>query len=109
MIEEEDKLVRIFINETDMYKHKPLFEVIINKARELGIAGATVFRGIMGYGADKRMKTSSILELSSDLPLVIEIVDKPENLEKLLPFLDESVEEGFVTIESVHVYKYKKR
>ena len=63
----------------------------------------------MGYGADKRMKTNSILELSSDMPLVIEIADKPEMIEKLLPFLEESVAEGFVTLESVHVYKFRKR
>jgi len=107
--EEEDKLLRIFISEHDTYGHRPLFEVIINKAKELGLAGATAYRGIMGFGADKRMKSNNILELSADLPVVIEIIDAPEQLQRLMPFLDEAVQEGFVTVESVHVFKYRKQ
>ncbi len=106
--EEDDKLMRIFINEHDMYKHRPLFEAIINKANELGLASATAYRGLMGYGLDRRLKTNAILELSSDLPVIVELIDTPENLEKIIPFIDEAVSEGFVTVESVHVFKYRK-
>lgn len=106
--EEDDKLMRIFINERESYQHRPLFEAIITKANELGIATATAYRGLMGYGLDRRLKTSAILELSANLPVIVELIDIPEKLEKIIPFLDVAVSEGFVTIESVHVFKYKK-
>jgi uncharacterized protein len=106
-IPENGKLLRIFIGESDKWKHQPLYEAIVLKARELGLAGATVLRGPMGYGASSRLHTSKILRLSLDLPLIIEIVDSQENVEKLLPFLDEMVQEGLVTLEDVRVLKYR--
>lgn len=104
---EEGALLRIFIGETDSYKGKPLYEQVVLKARELNLAGATVVRGIMGFGADSRMHTAKILRLSEDLPIIIEIVDTEENLQRLQPFLDETVEEGLITMEKVKVIKYR--
>ena len=104
---EEGMLLRIFIGESDSYKGKPLYEQIVLKAREMNLAGATVTRGVMGFGADSRMHTAKILRLSDDLPIVIELVDTEENLNKLIPFLDETVEEGLITLEKVRVIKYR--
>jgi len=104
---EEGILLRIFIGESDRVNGKPLYEAIVLKARELNLAGATAFRGIMGFGADSRMHTAKILQLSEDLPVVIELVDTEENLQKLMPFLDEHVTEGLVTMEKVRVVKYR--
>ena len=106
-IPENGKLLRIFIGESDKWHHQPLYEAIVLKARELGLAGATVLRGPMGFGASSRLHTSKILRLSLDLPLIIEIVDSQENVDKLLPFLDETVLEGLVTLEDVRVLKYR--
>jgi PII-like signaling protein len=103
----ESMLLRIFIGESDSYKSRPLYEQIVFKARELGLAGATVTRGLMGFGADSRLHTAKVLRLSVDLPVVIEIVDAEENLNKLLPFLDETVTEGMVTLEKVRVIMYR--
>ena len=105
-IPENGKLLRVFIGESDRWHHQPLYEAIVLKARELGLAGATVLRGPMGFGAKSRLHTSKILRLSMDLPLVIEIVDSEENLNKLIPLLDEMVQDGLVTIEDVKVLKY---
>lgn len=104
---EEGMLLRVFIGESDSYKGKPLYEQIVLKAREMNLAGATVTRGVMGFGADSRMHTAKILRLSDDLPIVIELVDIEENLNKLMPFLDETVEEGLITLEKVRVIKYR--
>ncbi|MCD4683328.1 MAG: DUF190 domain-containing protein [Bacteroidales bacterium] len=104
---EEGQLLRIFIGEEDSYKGKPLYEAIVTKARELNLAGATVLRGIMGFGAHSRLHTTKILRLSEDMPMVIEIVDSVENIEKILPFLDETVDEGLITRENVKVIKYR--
>jgi PII-like signaling protein len=104
---EEGAQLRIFIGETDAYNGKPLYEQIVLKARELNLAGATVVRGVMGFGADSRVHTAKILRLSEDLPIIIEIVDTEENLQKLQPFLDETVEEGLITLEKVKVIKYR--
>ena len=104
---EEGMLLRIFVGESDKYKGKALYEQIVIKARELNLAGATVTRGIMGFGADSRMHSAKILRLSEDLPVVIELVDTEENLNKLLPFLDETVQEGLITLEKVRVIKYR--
>ena len=104
---EEGLLLRIFVGEADAYQGKPLYEAIVLKARELNLAGATVLRGIMSYGAHSRIHTAKILRLSEDLPFVIEIVDTEENINKLLPFLDESVKEGLITLEKVKVIKYR--
>ena len=104
---EEGMLLRIFVGETDHYKGKALYEQIVLKARELNLAGATVLRGIMGFGADSRMHTAKLLRLSEDLPVIIEIVDTEEKLNTLLPFLDEVVTEGLITLERVRVIKYR--
>lgn len=104
---ENGKLLRIFIGESDKYEGKALYEAIILKARELGLAGATAVRGVMGFGADSRMHTAKLLELSEDLPVIIELVDTGENLTKLMPFLDENVTEGLITLEDVKVLKYR--
>lgn len=104
---EDGLLLRIFIGETDKYIGKPLYEQIVLKARELHLAGATVTRGIMGFGADSRVHTAKLLRLSEDLPIVIELVDTEENLNKLLPFLDETVKEGLITLEKVRIIKYR--
>ena len=100
-------LLRVFIGESDHYHGKPLYEQIVLKARELNLAGATVLRGIMGFGADSRIHTAKLLELSVDLPMVIEIVDTEENIHKMLPFIDETVTEGLVTLEKMRVIKYR--
>lgn len=104
---EEGYLLRIFVGETDKYHGKPLFEQIVLKAKELNIAGATVLRGLMGFGANSRLHSATLLRLSDDLPIVIELVDTEEKLNKLIPFLDETVEEGLVTMEKVRVIKYR--
>ncbi len=104
---EEGTLLRIFIGEGDKHNGKPLYEQIVLKARDLHLAGATVIRGLMGFGADSRMHSAKILRLSDDLPVVIELVDTEENLNKLMPFLDETVQEGLITMEKVRVIKYR--
>jgi len=106
-IPEEGKLLRIFIGESDRWHHQPLYEAIVLKAREIGLAGATVLRGPMGFGANSHLHTAKILRLSSDLPIVIEIVDSEAKIDLLLPHLDEMVLEGLVTIENVRVIKYR--
>jgi len=106
-IPENAKLLRIFIGEADKWHHQPLYEAIVLKARELGMAGATVLRGPLGFGAKSHVHTSKILRLSMDLPMVIEIVDSEENINKLVPFLDEMVQDGLVTLEDVRVLKYR--
>ncbi|WP_397547931.1 DUF190 domain-containing protein [Rhodothermus marinus] len=105
----EGVLLRIFIGETDRYHGRPLYEQIVLKARELNLAGATVLRGIMGFGASSRVHTAKLLRLSEDLPVVVEIVDTEENIQKILPFLDEVVQEGLITMEKAHVIRYRHR
>ena len=105
----DGKLLRIFIGEGDRWEHKPLYEAIVLKARELGMAGATVLRGPMGFGAKSHLHTSKILRLSMDLPMVIEIVDSEEKIKILLPHLDKMVTEGLITLENVQVIKYVAR
>ncbi len=104
---EESELLRIFIGEADRYHGRPLFEAIVHQARGLGMAGATVLRGVMGFGAHSRLHTAKILRLSEDLPMVVEIVDRPEKIEEFLPKLDEMIEEGLVTLERVRVITYR--
>jgi PII-like signaling protein len=105
-LEGEAKLLRIFIGESDKWHGRPVYEAIVLKARELHLAGATVLRGPMGFGANSRLHTVKVLRLSEDLPVVIEIVDSEEKIGSLLPFIDEVVTEGLVTLEKVHVIKY---
>jgi len=106
-LEGEGKLLRIFIGESDRWHGRPLYQAIVERVREEGLAGATVIRGIEGFGADSRLHTSRILRLSEDLPIVIEIVDTAEQIERILPLLDEMVEEGMVTLERVEVIAYR--
>jgi PII-like signaling protein len=106
---EEGLLLRVFIGESDVHHGKALYEQIVLKARELNLAGATVLRGIMGFGGTSRVHTAKLLRLSEDLPIIVEIVDTEENLNKLLPFLDEVVQEGLVTLERARVIKYRHR
>ena len=103
----EGRLLRIFIGESDTWHGRPLYEAIVLRVREEGLAGATVVRGIEGFGADSRMHTSRILRLSEDLPVVIEIVDTPERIQGILPVLDEMIDEGMVTLESVEIVAYR--
>lgn len=104
---DEGVLLRIFIGESDLHEGRPLHERIVEEARALGLAGATVLRGIMGFGAASRVHTAKLLRLSEDLPIVVEIVDTRENIDRLLPFLDETVTEGLVTMERAHIIKYR--
>lgn len=109
IIEENDYLVRIFIGEKEKVKGIPLYESIVLKCKEIGIAGATVTKGIMGYGADRRMHTAKLVEISENLPIIIEIIDTEENIKKLRPYLDEVINKGFITIEKIHAVKYKHK
>lgn len=101
------ELLRILIGESDKVGARPLYECIVQEARRLGLAGATVLRGILGFGASSRVHSAKILELSTDLPIVIEIVDETARIEALLPYLDEHVKEGLVTREHVDVILYR--
>ena len=101
------QLIRIFIGESDRWHGKPLYEAIILKAREMGIAGATMLRGLMGFGAASRIHTAKILRLSEDLPIVVEIVDSPEKLAAFLPVIEDMVQEGLVTVEDLKVIQYR--
>ena len=106
-IPEQGHLLRIFIGESDKWHGKPLYEAIVLTARELHMAGATVLRGPMGFGAHSRLHTAKVLRLSEDLPIVIEIVDSKEKIDTLLPHIDAMVHEGLVTLEQVRVIKYR--
>ncbi|MCB2220358.1 MAG: DUF190 domain-containing protein [Bacteroidetes bacterium] len=101
------QVLRIFIGADDTLKGKPLYEEIVKKAREINLAGATVFRGIMGFGAASRIHTAKVLRLSEDLPIVVEIVDEPERIDLIIPFLDETVKEGLITRENITVIQYR--
>lgn len=104
---EEGMLLRIFMGENDTFQGKTVYEQIVLKARQLNMAGATVLRGLMGFGANSRMHTAKLLRLSEDLPVVIEIVDTEEKINTLFPFLDEVVKEGLITLEKVRIIKYR--
>jgi hypothetical protein len=106
VLDGEQQLVRVFIGESDRWRGRPLVDALIERLRSEGFAGATALRGVSGFGARSLLHTSHLLELSSDLPVVIEIVDTPERVEKLVPILDEMVSEGLVTLEKVRVLKY---
>jgi uncharacterized protein len=104
---EEAELLRIFMGESDHYHGRPLYESIVLEARKRGMAGATVLRGIMGFGAHSRMHTAKILRLSEDLPIVVEIVDNPERIAAFLPELDHMIQEGLITLERARVIAYR--
>jgi PII-like signaling protein len=99
--------LRIYIGESERWHHQPLYEAIVKKAREKNLGGATVLRGSMGFGKSCRIHTSKMLDLSMDLPLVLEIVDSKENIDAFLPILDEMIGSGLVTLEQVKVIHYR--
>jgi PII-like signaling protein len=101
------QLLRIFIGESDRYDGKPLYEWLVILAKEQGLAGATVLRGLMGFGANSRIHTSKILRLSLDLPIVVEIVDSPEKINGYLQRIEHIITEGLVTLEKAEVHIYK--
>jgi uncharacterized protein len=107
IVNENGVLLRIFIGESDQVDHRPLYEAIIDKARELEIAGATVLRGTEGYGAHSVVHRASLLEMSTDLPVVIEIVDTEDQVQRLLPHLEQMVREGMITMEYVMILLYR--
>jgi uncharacterized protein len=100
-------LLRIFIGESDKAQGKPLYEVVVQEARLRGLAGATVLRGFLGFGANSRIHTSKVMRLSEDLPIVVEIVDRLDKIEAFLPWLDTAIGEGLVTLEPVRVITYR--
>ncbi len=103
----QSMLLRIFIGSSDQLDHRALHEVIVERARQRGLAGATVLRGFLGFGANSRIHTSKVLRLSEDLPVVVEIVDAEEKIEAFLPELDAMIGEGLVTLERVRVIAYR--
>ena len=103
----EGKLLRVFVGESDRWEDEPLYEAIVTRARAAGLAGATAWKGFVGFGAHSRVHTASVLRLSDDLPVVIEIVDAPEKIEAFLPELDRMVHEGLVTLERAEVILYR--
>ena len=107
VLDGEQVLVRIFIGESDRWHGRPLYQAIVERVRAEGLAGATVIRGIEGFGADSHLHTTRILRLSEDLPVVIELVDTAERIDAVLPLLDEMVEEGMVTVERVQIVAYR--
>ena len=106
-MEGEGTLLRIFIGESDTFDRQPLHEAILHKARELGLAGATVLRGSEGFGANSVVHKSKLLEMSSDMPIVIEMVDEEQKIRLLLPYLEQVVKEGMITMEYVVIISYR--
>ncbi len=107
MLQEEGLLLRIFIGENDKYERQPLYEWIVRRARESGLAGATVFRGLEGFGAHSRVHSAKVLRLSSDLPIVIEIVDTSEKIEQFMPIIDDAIQEGLAILEKATIRFYR--
>jgi len=109
-IEGEAKLLRIFVGESDLFHHIPVYEKIVTEARKAGLAGATVIKGIMGFGGSSRIHTAKLLRLSEDLPLVVEIVDEEKKIEEFIPVLNKIFEEansgGLITMEKASIIKY---
>jgi len=105
----EGKLLRIFVGENDRWDGRPLYEAIVLEARKRGLAGATVIKGFMGFGAHSRIHTAKLLELSQDLPIIVEIVDAPEKIEAFMPDLEQMVGDGLITLERAEVLLYRPR
>jgi PII-like signaling protein len=103
----EGKLLRIFVGEADRWHGAPLYEAIVLEARKRGLAGATVIKGFMGFGAHSRIHTAKLLELSQDLPIVVEIVDAPDKIEAFMPDLEQMVGDGLITLERAEVLLYR--
>jgi len=108
-LEKIEVKLRIYIGEEDTWKGENLYAAIVKKAKEMNLAGATVFRGIMGFGANSHIHSTKILRLSEDLPVLIEIVDTEENIEKFMPFIEDVVKQGMVTQEKINVKLYRSR
>jgi PII-like signaling protein len=104
---QDGTLLRVFLGESDRYQGTPLYEAIVLKARELHLAGASVLKGAMGFGASSQLHTTKVLRLSEDLPVVVEIVDRREKIDMLLPFFEQTVTDGLVTLERVEVIWYR--
>ena len=107
VLPEDGHLLRIFIGESDRHDGRPLYEWIVLRAREQGLAGATVLRGIEGFGAHSHLHTAKILRLSEDLPIVLEFVDTREKIEAFLPIIDDAIPEGLATLEKVSIRFYR--
>lgn len=107
MLPKEGKLLRIFVGESDKHEGLPLYEWIVRRAREHGLAGATVLRGLEGFGAHSRLHTAKVLRLSTDLPIVVEIVDTEQKIQSFLPTIDAAIGEGLATLERVEVRFYR--
>src|SRR6516162_9237530 len=107
MIPTDGKLLRIFVGESDRWEGRPLYEAIVLEARKRGLAGATVLKGFMGFGAHSRIHTAKLLELSQDLPIVVEIVDAPDKIEAFMPDLEKMVGDGLITLERAEVLLYR--
>jgi len=107
VLPEQGHLLRIFIGENDKHEGRPLYEWIVRKARQQGLAGATVLRGLEGFGANSRLHTAKVLRLSTDLPIVIEIVDTIDKIESFMPLIDDAIPEGLATIERVEIRFYR--
>jgi len=103
---EKALLLRIYIGESDRFDHHPLYEAIVLKAREQGLAGATVLRAPMGYGHSSRLHTAKVLRLSEDLPVIVEIIDHEEKITAFLPLLDDMVEDGLISLAEIRVLRY---
>lgn len=103
----EAMLLRVFIGESDKHQGRPLYELIVQEARKRGLAGATVLRGVLGFGANSRIHSSRILRLSEDLPIVVEIIDSEKNIREFLPDLDRMISEGLITLERAEVIIYR--
>ena len=109
MIPTEGKLLRVFVGESDRWNGTPLYEAIVLEARQRGLAGATVIKGFMGFGAHSRIHTAKLLELSQDLPIIVEIVDAADKIEAFMPDLEKMVGDGLITIERAEVLLYRPR
>ncbi len=106
VLQGQQTLMRIFIGEQDKYQKKPLYQAVMDMLRKEKLAGATVLRGIMGFGANSHLHSTHLLALSQDLPMVIECVDTRENIKRIMPKIDEMVTDGLVTLEKVEVIRY---
>lgn len=106
-VPEDGYLLRVFVGESDRHGHRPLYEEVVLRAREAGLAGATVLRGVMGFGRHSLIHTTKILRLSEDLPMVVEVVDSREKIDAFLPVLDGLITDGLVTLEPVNVIHYR--
>jgi PII-like signaling protein len=107
VLPEQGVLLRIFIGEGDHYEGRPLYEWLVLQARDCGLAGATVLRGLEGFGANSRLHTAKVLRMSADLPVVVEIVDSREKIDAFMPIVDQAVEEGLATLEKVEIRLYR--